>query len=187
MLSSYLIVRAHLRLQIDSQSPSVTHILFVPVPTPCPPLVLSIVDRRFRPCRKESPNSFPLTLLVDPHPLNLVASIFYRNIGGWGLLNSSNFQPSTFDSRPLPSTHCPPKLFRINTCVGCKSVSKQRTLTAFRMNTYENYGKKPHFAQFWCSVSPFRMNTCKSVSKQRTLTAFRMNTYEKHGGGGCYG
>src|SRR5260370_10424345 len=38
-----------------------------------------------------------------------------------------------------------------------------------------------HFAQFWCNVSPFRMNTCKSVSKQRTLTPFRMNTYEKQG------
>src|SRR5467141_3254755 len=39
-------------------------------------------------------------------------------------------------------------------------------------------------AQFWCNVSPFRMNTCKSVSKQRTLTPFRMNTYEKQGGRG---
>src|SRR5467141_1833407 len=39
-------------------------------------------------------------------------------------------------------------------------------------------------AQFWCNVSPFRMNTCKSVSKQRTLTPFRMNTYAKTGEGG---
>jgi hypothetical protein len=42
----------------------------------------------------------------------------------------------------------------------------------------------PHFAQFWCNISPFRINTSKSVSKQTTLTPFRMNTYEKHGGGG---
>jgi len=54
----------------------------------------------------------------------------------------------------------------------------------FRMNTYEKAPEEPHFAQFWCNVSPFRMNTCKSVSKQRTLTPFRMNTYEKQGGGG---
>ncbi len=45
-------------------------------------------------------------------------------------------------------------------------------------------GEEAHFAQFWCNVSPFRINTCKSVSKQRTLTPFRMNTYEKQGEGG---
>jgi hypothetical protein len=39
-------------------------------------------------------------------------------------------------------------------------------------------------AQFWCNVTPFRINTCKSVSKQTTLTPFRINTYEKHRGGG---
>src|SRR5216683_7134687 len=55
---------------------------------------------------------------------------------------------------------------------------------SLRINTYEKAPEKPHFAQFWCNVSPFRMNTCKSVSKQRTLTPFRMNTYEKQGGGG---
>src|SRR2546427_8513285 len=42
---------------------------------------------------------------------------------------------------------------------------------------------KPHFAQFWCNISPFRINTCKSVSKQTTLSTFRINTYEKTGGG----
>jgi hypothetical protein len=36
-------------------------------------------------------------------------------------------------------------------------------------------------AQFWCNLSPFRINTSKSVSKQRTLTSFRINTYEKQG------
>ncbi len=41
-----------------------------------------------------------------------------------------------------------------------------------------------HSAQFWCNISPFRINTCKSVSKQRTLTSFRMNTYEKQAGWG---
>ena|SRR5258708_38311927 len=48
----------------------------------------------------------------------------------------------------------------------------------------EKDGKKVHFAQFWCNVTSFRINTCKSVSKQRTLTPFRMNTYEKQGVGG---
>jgi len=54
-------------------------------------------------------------------------------------------------------------------------------LNPLRMNT-DSGG--PHFAQFWCNVSPFRMNTCKGVSKQWTLTPFRMNTYEKQGGWG---
>src|SRR5712692_6452730 len=65
-----------------------------------------------------------------------------------------------------------------------KSVSKERTLTPFRMNTYEKQGKRTQFALFWCNVSPFRINTSKSVSKQSTLTTFRMNTKKKHGGGG---
>jgi hypothetical protein len=43
--------------------------------------------------------------------------------------------------------------------------------------------KWAYSAQFWCNISPFRINTCKSVSKQRTSTSFRMNTYEKTPGG----
>src|SRR5260370_25288008 len=54
-------------------------------------------------------------------------------------------------------------------------------LNLFRMSTDRG---RACFAQFWCKVSPFRINTCKSVSKQTTLTPFRMNTYEKHGGWG---
>ena len=41
----------------------------------------------------------------------------------------------------------------------------------------------PLFAQFWCNVSPFRINTCKNVSRQTTLSTFRINTYEKRGVG----
>src|SRR5260370_13096148 len=55
------------------------------------------------------------------------------------------------------------------------------SLNLFRMNTFCG---SPRFAQFWCNLSPFRMNTCKSVSKQTTLSPFRMNTYKKHRGGG---
>src|SRR5260370_41318489 len=86
---------------------------------------------------------------------------------------------------------CSVSPFRINTfrCLSkqrtprFKSVSKERTLTPFRMNTYEKQGKRTQFALFWCNVSPFRINTSKSVSKQSTLTSFRMNTYEKQGEG----
>src|SRR5216683_3026250 len=55
-------------------------------------------------------------------------------------------------------------------------------------NTYEKRRRKgrkrARFAQSWCNISPFRINTSKSVSKQTTLTPFRMNTYEKTGGWG---
>src|SRR5258708_4020334 len=55
------------------------------------------------------------------------------------------------------------------------------SLKAFGMNTCHG---RTRFAQFWCNVTPFKINTYKSVSKQTTLTPFRMNTYEKTGGGG---
>jgi hypothetical protein len=35
------------------------------------------------------PKSFPLNLFADPYPLNPVASIFYKNIGGRGHLQLS--------------------------------------------------------------------------------------------------
>ena len=41
----------------------------------------------------------------------------------------------------------------------------------------------PHFAQFWCNATPFKINTCKSASKQTTLTSFRITTFEKTGEG----
>jgi len=43
-------------------------------------------------------NSFPHNLLSDPHPLNPVVSIFYKNIWGRGVLSSfpiSSFKPLT--------------------------------------------------------------------------------------------
>ena len=54
------------------------------------------------------------------------------------------------------------------------------SLNPFRMNTF---CKLPCFAQFWCNLNPFRINTSKSASKQTALSTFRINTYEKKGGG----
>src|SRR5216684_3433726 len=45
------------------------------------------------------------------------------------------------------------------------------------------------FAQFWCNLSPFRINTSRpprKCCKQKTYSLsklFRCNTYKKHGGG----
>jgi hypothetical protein len=68
-----------------------------------------------------------------------------------------------------------------STLRGMLQVFILNNLNLLGMNTFS---RMPWFAQFWCNLSPFRMNTSKSVSKQRTLTTFRMNTYEKQGGGG---
>ena len=57
------------------------------------------------------------------------------------------------------------------------------SLNLFRMSTFCG---SPRFAQFWCNLNPFRINTCKSVSKQTTLSTFRINTYEKTGGWGAF-
>jgi hypothetical protein len=50
-----------------------------------------------------TPNSFPLNSFADPHPINPVASIFYKNIVGQG---ASSFQSSS-------RIFCPPKSFTI--------------------------------------------------------------------------
>ncbi len=92
-----------------------------------------------------SPKSHGVNVFADPHPLTPIASMFYKNIGvgATASLACSALRgegASTFHSRsPLsyPLSPCPSKPFRMNTC---KSVSKQRTLTPFRMNTYEKMG-----------------------------------------------
>ncbi len=68
-----------------------------------------------------------------------------------------------------------------STLIGMPQVFILNSLNLFRMNTFCG---SPRFAQFWCNLNPFRINTCKSVSKQTTLSPFRMNTYKKHRGGG---
>src|SRR5216684_1002291 len=74
-----------------------------------------------------------------------------------------------------------PTILLESTLMGTLQVFILNNLKPFRMNKIV---KSPHFAQFWCTVNHFRINTCKSVSKQTTLTSFRINTYEKQGEGG---
>src|SRR5713226_2942785 len=71
-----------------------------------------------------------------------------------------------------------PTILLESTLIGTLQVFILNSLKPFRMN---KIAKSPYFAQFWCTVNPFRINTCKSVSKQTTLTSFRINTYEKQG------
>jgi hypothetical protein len=60
----------------------------------------------------------------------------FQKTPGWGLPRFQ-FQPPTAHY-PLLTTHFPLSTFRMNTC---ESVSKQRTLTIFRMNTYVKRGE----------------------------------------------
>ncbi len=95
----------------------------------------------------------------------------------------TDLTPLPYPLSPIP---CPLKLFRINTCMGVKSVSKQTTLTPFRMNTHEKQGRETDFAQFWCSVSPFRINTYKSVHSKGLYLPLESTLMKNRPGGGVW-
>ncbi len=84
-----------------------------------------------------------------------------------------SFIPQHGDPRLPPTTRLESALVEVFILNG---------LNLFRMIADEG---RPHFAQFWCNISLFRINTCKSVSKQATLTPFTINTYGKQGGWGA--
>src|SRR5258708_28332648 len=66
--------------------------------------------------------------------------------------------------RSLPT--CPRKPFRINTC---KSVSKQMTLTPFRINTYE---KHRGVGVLLLSTHPMRMRILSERSESKDLSLY---------------
>ena len=178
MLSYVLKVRAHLRLQIDTQSPSAPpYFASASVSVNSAPTVLSPALLFTDHCPLITThypfNSCGINLFADPHPLNLVASIFYTNIGGREPRSPSYFASASVSVNSAPSVLSPTLLFADH----CSLITAHHLLTPFRMNTCKN-APKP------ASLTTFRINTCKSVSKQRTLTTFRMNTYEKHRGVG---
>src|SRR5260370_21604572 len=78
-----------------------------------------------------TPNSFPLNLFADPHPLTLVPSIFYKNIGGGGhsfSVPTSNLQGCNLfichrsENTPVsPSIATLPKTQGLKSCVSYTS------------------------------------------------------------------
>jgi len=57
------------------------------------------------------PKSFPFMIFADPHPLNPVASIFYKNIGGRGTLRRTppifhSLSPIPYELSPFFSNSC---------------------------------------------------------------------------------
>src|SRR5579859_1399348 len=87
---------------------------------------------------------------LDPL-FSIACALFDQNTRGG--IPHSDFHQSQAPLHPRPPL--PPSsvtTFRINTC---KSVSKQKTLTSFRMNTYEKRGGGGHpwsAAAFWCKM-----------------------------------
>src|SRR6266478_4089158 len=92
--------------------------------------------------------SFPCILLQPLCALFSSAALSFQSLAasfpktpGWGYLRAAS-APST-PARPAGGSRLSPlsdrssMLFRINTC---KSVSKQKTLTSFRINTYKKRG-----------------------------------------------
>src|SRR5712692_6268079 len=119
------------RLPLSATSPSsqpTTHLPPAPpfsVSGACPGLVgaLNPIFPSPVPLRHYPPNSFPLNLFADPHPLNPVVSYLYKTSGGGAflVLQTFNLQLSTFDlfhssllcssSYALFSATGPPQLF----------------------------------------------------------------------------
>src|SRR5258708_21777537 len=79
---------------------------------------------------------------VSPLPATLTHSVSRKSFRCNSYANTLDrgVTPPPKSSSPLATRHSPLALtpFRINTC---KSVSKQRTLTTFRMNTYAKQGE----------------------------------------------
>ena len=87
-----------------------------------------------------SPNSFPLNLFANPHPLNLVVSIFYKNIAGARRLScSSNSQPqlSTFN---LPFSISPLNATLMDLPASVANKRLTPLPKSFSCNTYKKHG-----------------------------------------------
>ena len=126
-----------------------------------------------------SSNSFSHNLLCDPHPLNPVLPILYKNAGEEG--GSQVFQsklPTTSGAEiPTSSGRSYVQMHSLHPeWVYGKFGRPNADVPSPLESALEKPVKKTH-------LSTFRMNTSKSVSKQRTLTCFRMNTYVKQGRG----
>jgi hypothetical protein len=98
------------------------------------PLVSSLLLPALRPPRPldfqtfrrlhipHAPKSFPLYSFADPHPLNLFASILYKNIGGKGVHSSrspKSFTCNIYRTRRkccIQKTYAQAKSFRCNIC-----------------------------------------------------------------------
>ncbi len=87
-----------------------------------------------------NPNSLPFNPFADPHPLNLYATIFYKNMAGEGDAPAPAGSLPTLALSPLAAT-----LMDLSASVANKRLTGQAKL--FRCNTYKNPrgGLRPPF------------------------------------------
>ncbi len=110
---------------------------------------------------------------VSPLPATLTHSVSRKSFPCHSYANTRDrgVTAPPKSSSPLATRHSPLPLtpFRINTC---KSVSKQRTLTTFRMNTYAKqgeggpYSEGPSGRKYWVPFTGScrrRSNCCRSA------------------------
>src|SRR5713101_5826428 len=127
------------------------------------PAHISKLPRRKLSCPSD-PNSRPVNVLQPLRSLSAAPVLHFQQLAasfpktpGWGVPRFSFQLPTAH--YPLLTTHSPLTTFRINTC---KSVSKQRTLTIFRMNTYAKQGEGGYCAcELPARKTQGRARTCR--------------------------
>src|SRR5258708_51453 len=116
---------------------------------------VAVVEWRSRPGRDISkslaPKSLRLNLFADPHPLNSIASIFYKNSGGQGVPRSAIPSRHFFSIIPLP-----PTLMDFLASVANKRLTARAK--PFRCNTYKKPGVGVFFP-FWYALSTVEGST----------------------------
>jgi len=121
---------------------------------PLPALLLNVQTcQRSHVLTSFAPNSFPLNLFADPHPLTPVPSIFYENSGGAGGTSTFRSQAVTFSP-----TLRPHKSFNCNTYRPPRKCCKRKTYglaKSFRCNTYKKTGGTSFEPNILLSASRF--------------------------------
>ncbi len=128
---------------------------------------VAVVEWRSRPGRDISkslaPKSLRLNLFADPHPLNSIASIFYKNSGGQGVPRSA-----------IPCRHFVSISPLVATLMDLLASVANKRLTArakpFRCNTYKKPGGRGYSSQFG---KPRAVTTTKLVFLFK-LSLFRL-------------
>src|SRR5713226_2768139 len=98
-----------------------------------------------------SPKSLSHNPFADPHPINPVVSILYKNNGRWGLIDAPPYYESVaYNTITLLPTIRPRNSFSCNTYRYPRKCCKQKTYVRakpFRCNTYKKPGGVPPSSQ----------------------------------------
>ena len=126
------------------------------------------------------PHLFTLSVVFELSKFTFIHPFSIQSLTNCSSRNSFVFKTMYFDGGVyLPLSFYPPRTyphnsFRMNTC---KSVSKQRTLSIFRMNTYKKTGGRGHILQakniflLPCSPRPLFHGSRNTGHVTRSLSA----------------